>query len=468
MMELVKGVHSLMQTLIHAKVKPFVFMGIIAVAFLLVGTLQSWSVSLSILNLCLISAIMAIGVNIQWGYAGLFNAGVMGFAALGGVSVVLVAKSPVVESWQVGGVSLFISFAMAVAAFALGWALTRILKGRLRQIIVSLYAFLSFLLVSHFYGEATSTIEAVNPTQAGYLGGMGMPVLLSWFVGGGVAAVVALYIGKLTLKLRADYLAIATLGLSEIILHVLKNEEWLARGVKDVSGLPRPVPYEVELQNNPWFISQVESWYSSALAPLTETARVAQLESYVIEASTLLVKLSYTSLFVAVLAVVLLLATLALHSPWGRMMHAIRDNEMAAEAMGKDVFKRHLQVFIIGSAIVGVAGAMLVTLDGQFTPKTYQPLRYTFLIWVMVIIGGSGNNYGSVLGAFIVWFIWVQAEPFGVWLVSGLTAGMAADDPLKIHFIDTASHLRLFIMGLILLFIMRFNSKGLLPENRRS
>ena len=86
---------------------------------------------------------------------------------------------------------------------------------------------------------------------------------------------------------------------------------------------------------------------------------------------------------------------------WGRMMRAIRDNETAARAMGKDVTRRHLQIFILGSAVVGFAGAMMTTLDGQLTPSSYQPLRYTFLIWVMVIVGGSGNNWGAVLGGMV-------------------------------------------------------------------
>ena len=84
------------------------------------------------------------------------------------------------------------------------------------------------------------------------------------------------------------------------------------------------------------------------------------------------------------------------------MMRAIRDNEVAAEAMGKDVTARHLQVFILGSAVCGLAGAMMTTLDGQLTPASYQPLRFTFLIWVMVIVGGSGNNFGAVLGGMLI------------------------------------------------------------------
>ena len=103
----------------------------------------------------------------------------------------------------------------------------------------------------------------------------------------------------------------------------------------------------------------------------------------------------------------------ALNSPWGRMMRAIRDNETAAEAMGKDVTGRHLQIFILGSAVCGLAGAMMTTLDGQLTPGSYQPLRFTFLVWVMVIVGGSGNNWGAVLGGLLIWFFWVEAEPIG-------------------------------------------------------
>jgi branched-chain amino acid transport system permease protein len=107
------------------------------------------------------------------------------------------------------------------------------------------------------------------------------------------------------------------------------------------------------------------------------------------------------------------------------MMRAIRDNETAAEAMGKDVKTRHLQVFILGSAVCGVAGAMMTTLDSQLVPGTYQPLRFTFLIWVMVIVGGSGNNWGAVLGGFLIWWLWIMVEPLGQGLMQLITAGMS-------------------------------------------
>ncbi|MFN3845817.1 MAG: ABC transporter permease subunit, partial [Paracoccaceae bacterium] len=134
----------------------------------------------------------------------------------------------------------------------------------------------------------------------------------------------------------------------------------------------------------------------------------------------------------------------------------------SAEAMGKDVTRRHLQIFILGSAVIGIAGAMMTTLDGQLTPGSYSPLRFTFLIWVMVIVGGSGNNWGSVLGGFLIWWLWVMVEPIGNWLMTVITSGMA-EGWLKGHLINSAAHMRLLTMGVILLLVLRFAPRGLLP-----
>ncbi len=214
--------------------------------------------------------------------------------------------------------------------------------------------------------------------------------------------------------------------------------------------LRRPGPYEVELQAYPWFTELAAQW---GLSP--------------IDLSGIVVKLLYAGLFSLVLLAVLWFSETALRSPWGRMMRAIRDNETAAAAMGKDVTRRHLQVFVLGSALVGIAGAMLTTLDGQFTPASYQPLRFTFLIWVMVIVGGSGNNWGSVLGGFLVWFVWIEAEPAGLWLMETATSVLAPDNALRLHLLDAAAHMRLVTMGLILLLVLRFMPNGLIPESRR-
>ena len=421
---------------------------VMAALLVSVGLLQSWNVALSILNLCLVSAIMAIGVNIQWGYAGLFNVGIMGFAALGGLAVVLVSAPPVREAWNAGGAGLLAAGTIAGAGCLLAVVTHRKLPpGRFRTLSILAVLVAGYFLARWFFGPATDAVERIEPAKTGFLGGLGLPVVLSWIVGGALAGAAAWFIGKIALGLRSDYLAIATLGISEIIVAVLKGEDWLTRGVKNVVGLPRPVPYEVELQGTDWL---------KALAT-SANADIASL-------SSIIVKLNYCALFAAVLFVVFVLSELALKSPWGRMMRAIRDNETAANAMGKDVTGRHLEVFVLGSIVVGLAGAMLTTLDGQMTPASYQPLRFTFLIWVMVIVGGSGNNWGAVLGGFLIWFLWVEAEPAGLFLMDFLTAWLHEDSGLRAHLIDSAAHMRLLTMGLLLILVLRFFPKGLIPE----
>ena len=437
---------------------------VMAALLALVGIGQSWSLGLAILNLCLISAIMALGVNIQWGYAGLFNVGIMGFAALGGIAAVLVSKAPVPGAWAAGGVNLIFAAVLGVATIAAVVLLRRRLrKGKLRLAAIAAVIVLGFFAARYFYAPAVAAIEAVNPAKHGYLGGLGMPVIFSWVVGGLFAAGAAWVVGKVALGLRSDYLAIATLGISEIIIAFLKNEDWLTRGVKNVTGLARPVPYEIDLQQTPWFIHWVEKLNAAELASLPAAASSDALRQLVIDYSSLFVKLCYTGLFAGVLGIILVLSSTALYSPWGRMMRAIRDNEVSANAMGKDITARHRQVFILGSAVVGIAGAMLTTLDGQFTPGTYNPLRFTFLIWVMVIVGGSGNNLGAVLGGFLVWFFWVEAEPAGLWLIDHATGWLDADNAVRVHLMDSAQHMRLFLMGLVLLLVMRFSPGGILP-----
>jgi len=419
-----------------------------ALLILLTGFLQSWNSALLILNMGLISAIMSLGVNLQWGFAGLFNVGVMGFVALGGLATVLISMPPVTEAWSAGGLRTLLGLMIGVASLWLtSLAIARLPSGKAKILGIIAGLIVGFFAFRFVFDDGVSAIEAVNPASTGYLGGLGLPILLAWPAGGLLAAGVAWIIGKTALGLRSDYLAIATLGIAEIILAIMKNEDWLARGVKNVIGLPRPVPFEVDLQNNPDFV-----------------ATASDLGMNAVTASSIYVKLCYAGLFTVVLLLLLWMAQNALRSPWGRMMRAIRDNETSAEAMGKDVTKRHLQIFVLGSAICGIAGAMMTTLDGQLTPAGYQPLRYTFLIWVMVIVGGSGNNFGAVLGGFVIWFFWVQVEPMGGFLMQAITSGMEDGSPLKQHLISSVAHMRLFTMGLILLLVLRFSPKGLIPE----
>ena len=364
----------------------------VGLLFIATGLMQSWNLSLQILNIGILSAIMALGVNMQWGYAGLFSTGIMGSVALGGLAVVLVSGTPIPQAWAAGGPRLILGLAFGIAVIAAAVAVyKRMSEGRARNLVVAAILIIGFFAYRAIFDPAANAIEAFNPATAGNIGGLGLPSLLAWPVGALFAAAAAWAIGKTALGLRSDYLAIATLGIAEIILAVIKNEDWLARGVKNLVNLPRPwpVPYEVDLQQNPQFLSFVQGY---GWDPITS--------------STILVKLLYMVMFGLVLLAVIWLSERALNSPWGRMMRAIRDNEVSAAAMGKNVTKRHLQVFIIGSAVVGLAGAMLTSMEGQMTPSNYSPLRFTFLIWVMVIVGGSGNNWGAVLaaGLSVGWF----------------------------------------------------------------
>lgn len=428
--------------------------GALAVLFVLEGTVSNalfsghWDNALGILRVGLLSAILALGVNIQWGYAGLFNTGVVGFLALGGLAPVLVSMPPTPGAFSAGGWGVLVALCTAMATLVLAVYMHGRLSGRLRGWAVAAVLLLGFIAYRTLFDPAVEAIQAINPAATGYLGGLALPTLIAWPIGAALAAAAAWVVGKTALGLRSDYLAIATLGIGEIIVAVLRNEEWLARGVLNVNGIPRPwpVPYETNLQQDPAFLE-----------------RMANLGTDPVVGSTVLVKLIYIGLFIAVLGLLMWASQLALNSPWGRMMRAIRDNEVAAAAMGKNVTGRHLQIFILGSAVLGLAGAMMISLDGQMTPSSYNPLRYTFLIWVMVIVGGSGNNWGAVLGGLLIWFVWIKAGEWGP-LAMGLLAQGFGEGAIKAHLLDAAPHMRLVIMGLILLLVLRFSPRGLLPE----
>jgi branched-chain amino acid transport system permease protein len=439
---------------------------IMMVLILMVGIFQSWNIALSIFNLCLISAVMTMGANIQWGYAGLINFGIMGYTALGGLAAVLISVDPVQEAWRAGGFDILMClWLIIVMVLVIRFILKNFEKSKLRTYSIAALIITGIIIIRVTAEPGIEKIEAVNPATTGFLGGFGLPIIFSWIVGALFAGGLAFIVGKVALGLRADYLAIATLLISEIVIAIIKHEDWLTRGVKNVIGLKRPAPYEVDLQTTDWFISLVEKFNSGKLSVIDNLAdRQAALNQLVIEGSSVFVKLCYSGLFLVVVIILLILTQKALYSPWGRMMRAIRDNEEAANAMGKNVVKQHLLIFILGSAIVGIAGAMLVTQDGLFTPGSYRPMRYTFLIWVMVIVGGSGNNFGAILGGFVVWFLWIEAAPISMFLINFFTAGIPETNAIKAHLIESVPYFRFLLMGLGLLFIMRYRPKGILPE----
>ena len=358
---------------------------IMMLLIILVGIFQSWSIALTIFNYCMISAVMTLGANIQWGYAGLINFGIMGYTALGGLAVVLVSVAPVPEAWSVGGVNMMTCLGIIIIMiFSTRYILKNIQKSKKRNYFIAGIIIVGLILIKIIAGPAIEQIEAVDPAKTGFLGGLGLPVLFSWIVGGLFAAGLAFIVGKVALGLRADYLAIATLLIAEIVVSIIKHEDWLARGVKNVIGLKRPAPYEIDLQTSPWFINLVEKFHSAKLDLANSLSeRQDILNQLVIDASSVYVKLCFAGMF---------------------------------------------------------------------------------LVVVMVIVGGTGNNFGAILGGFVVWFLWVEAAPIALFFINLFTAHLPETNEIKVHLINSAPYFRFLLVGIGLLLIMRFRPQGIIPE----
>ncbi|WP_108124690.1 branched-chain amino acid ABC transporter permease [Saccharospirillum mangrovi] len=410
--------------------KTLYLFGGLALLFALVFAFMGAPFSIRLLAEAACYAILALGLTIQWGYAGLFNAGIMGFVALGGYMSVLLGFPINDDFWstdlpgQLGGVIL-----KAVLVIAVVVGLTQLKRfgapkklGAWLGIIVGL---LGYLWIKVSLDPVASAIES----QAGFIGGLGLPVWLGWLVGGALAGAVAYFIGHICLGLRSDYLAIATLGIAEIIKAFLKNADWLTRGTLTVSPIPWPVPGPADIG----FIG----------------ARAA-----------------YLSLTAVIIAGLFFLLHRAYNAPWGRTMRSIRDNELSSAAMGKDVNGRRLEVFVLGSVLMGIGGAALITFNGIFDPSGFLPLNHTFLIWVMVILGGPGNNLGTLFGAVFVYVVWTMSEPVALLLLDIVRHlgdawfGWQAPSDLD----SRALQARVFVIGLIISLVLRYAPKGLIPE----
>ncbi|MCE0734161.1 branched-chain amino acid ABC transporter permease [Halomonas sp. G15] len=375
-------------------------------------------------------AILALGLTIQWGYAGQFNAGVMGFVALGGYSAMAFSMPVNSEFWASplsGELGMVVLMALGGVMVVVGASRLHHLgvPRRLRTGLAVALALLFYLLVSARLGVVTEQIES----QFGYIGGLGLPPWLGWIVGGALAGMIGYFIGKVCLGLRSDYLAIATLGIAEIIKAVLKNADWLTRGTATVSPLPWPVPGPGEV-------------------------------------GFTLARALYFSVTAVMIVAIFLLLTRAYHAPWGRMIRAIRDNEISAAAMGKDINRRRLEIFVLGCILMGIGGAALGSFNGLFDPQGYLPLNHTFLVLVMVILGGPGNNLGTIFGAFAVYIIWVMSEPLALAVLElAITFGEGSfgwDAPTNLD--SRALQARVFVIGLLISLVLRFAPKGLLPE----
>ncbi|UXN74666.1 branched-chain amino acid ABC transporter permease [Devosia sp. A8/3-2] len=306
------------------------------------------------------------------------------------------------------------------------------ISGKWKAVLTVIAWFAAYCIYRSQIDPAAAYIES----EAGgkWVGGSGAHPVLGWLFGGVLAAAIAYFVGKICLGLRTDYLAIATIGISEIIRALIKNMDWLTRGTLTVSPIPRPVP--------------LPDAYAGGGQPALLPARGG-----------------FLLLAIAVLAIAILLISRAYAGPRGRMMRSIRDNHIASASMGKNVTARQLEIFVFGSVLMGIGGAMLVSFVQIFDPSSYQPINHTFLIWVMVIVGGAGNNWGAVFGAVLIWLIWVISEPlakavFDVVSYWSSTAGWGAIPDIEAR----SAQMRVFVLGPVITIALRFAPKGLIPE----
>ena len=308
-----------------------------------------------------IFALLTLGLNLQWGYSGLFNAGVASFFAVG--------------------------------------------------------AYVTAILI-------TPPAPPVVGVYPGHLGGFSWPFLPALVVSGVIAGIAGLLIAIPTLRLRADYLAIATLGLGQVILLVLLNDEPLSGGSFGIYQIPR--------------------LFGDMGLPYVQ------------------VEIGIAVVALALLGVVVLALWYFGRSPWARVLKAIREDEDAAEMLGKDTFGFKLQAFVLGCVLMGVAGSLFTVFEAFIEPvQSFAPF-ITFTVWAMLILGGSGNHLGAILGAFLFYFLqWftvrIQIQSSGANL-QGAAAWLVTELP----------YIRLMVVGLILILFMIFRPEGILREKART
>lgn len=253
-----------------------------------------------------------------------------------------------------------------------------------------------------------------TPDDPNRLGGFDLPIAVGWLGGAIAAGLVSVLVGLLTVRLRADYLAIATFGVATVVQLAALNLESVTGGPFGVGFIPRP------------------------FGALAGDALLFGL-----------LNLGITSL--TALAVYLALERL-LRSPWGRVLRAIREDEQAALALGKNAFSFRLQAFAIGGAIMGLGGAVQAHFIGFIAPENYVPML-TFQVWAMLIVGGSGNNLGAVLGAVLVWAVWAASA-----------AAISAFVPPELQ--ARAATLQIVMIGVAICAMLLLRPRGILGEVR--
>lgn len=310
-----------------------------------------------------IFAIFTLGLNVHWGYTGIFNFGVMAFFLVGANTAAIITKSPADTEFvqYIGG-----------------------------------------------YGDKLDFIPLLDSEQW-------LPALFGLAGAALVCGVLAFFLSIPALRLREDYLAIATIGFAEVIRRITVEERSLVNGTRGLTGIPRP------------------------LGSLVDPG-------------------DYTYVILGIAVVILILVYVALdrgiRSPWGRVLRAVREDELATAASGKSVFWFKSQSFVVGSMIMGIGGAVYAYANSSISPTTFNHFFGTFIFWGMLIVGGSGNNKGAVLGAYILW---------GFWTITQQLKGYDLPEFLDFRIF----FLRDFFIGTLIVIVLLLRPQGLLPEEKR-
>jgi len=321
------------------------------------------SIYTTFLTIAALLAVMALGLNVQWGYTGVFNFGIAGFFLVGAYTAAIMTKSPN-ES----------EFADYIGGFG------------------DKLDFLPFLATDQW-----------------------VPFLVGMVVSAAVCGALAFVLSIPTLRLREDYLAITTIGVAELLRTIVREEKNLVNGTRGLGGIPQPL---------------------SDLAGGSDYKYV------------------YAVIAVVLLIIVYIALERAIRSPWGRVLRALREDEEATEASGKNVYAFKTQAFVLGAAIMGAGGAAYAYETRAISPETFTHFFGTFVIWAMLIVGGSGNNKGAILGAYVIW---------GFWVASDLIQGYDLPELLATRI----SFFRDFSLGALIVIVLLLRPGGLLPEESR-
>ena len=267
--------------------------------------------------------------------------------------------------------------------------------------------------VAAFFGAGAYGLILLGGTeQADHIGGFELfyPVAL---VGGIlISGLIAWIVGILTIRLRRDYLAIATFGVAVAFENLMRNAEWLSGGAKGMRGFERPFEDSIA---DPFVFNIIFFCFS-----------------------------------VLVLLGVYLFLEKLIRSPFGRLLRAIREDEVAAQSLGKAPNRVRLTAFVVGSMIMGLAGGLYATFYAFVSPQDVLP-TLTFQIWAMLIVGGSGNNQGGILGAFLIWAAWTASG----WMLSKFA-------PIEAQLYTGT--LQYIMIGMIIVGMLLWRPQGLLPE----